>query len=115
MPLAKGERQDVEALLGSYCEGRVPEHVRAEVRLEFRIKGESVTLVERRPPLLRRKGEWIEIVVAQFRRNRETKHWTLYCADRNSRWHHYQGVRATKTLKPLLAEVDRDPTGIFWG
>ena len=114
MVFSKFERRDIEALLGSYCERRVPAHVRAEVRLEFQIKGERVTLVERRPPF-RRKGEWTTQAVAQFRRDQDTRHWVLYCADRNSRWHKYEGVRASKTLTPLLAEVDRNPTAIFWG
>ena len=114
MVLSKFERRDIETVLGSYCERRVPEHVRDKVRLEFRIKGERVTLLERRLPF-RGKGEWTELVVAQFRRDQDTGYWVLYCADRNSRWHQYEGIRATKTLKPLLAEVDRDPSGIFWG
>jgi hypothetical protein len=112
--LSKFERRDIETILGSYCERRVPQDVRHEVRLEFRIKGERVTLLERRPPF-RGKGEWIELVIAQFRRDQDSGKWVLYCADRNSRWHLYEGVRATTTLAPLLTEIDRDPTGIFWG
>jgi hypothetical protein len=116
MALSKSERRDIEVLLGSYCEKRVPEHLRDQVGITFRIKGETVTLLERRPPLLTTgRTEWTEIVVAQFRREPGIGRWSLYCADRNSRWHPYQGIRPTKTLIPLLAEVDRDPTGIFWG
>jgi Protein of unknown function (DUF3024) len=31
------------------------------------------------------------------------------------RFHEYGRVPATESIEDLLAEVDRDPTGIFWG
>ena len=40
--------------------------------------------------------------------------WTLDWPDRDDRWHRYEFTGA-KTLAGLLREVDRDPTGIFWG
>ena len=108
------ERRAIEALLVAYCEKRVPPEVRDKVRVLFRIKGESVTLLESRPSFVDRT-HWIDTVVAQFRRSPKTGNWVLYCADRNSKWHLYEYLRPKKTLRPLLAEVDRDPTGIFWG
>ena len=114
MAFSKIERKSIEDVLTAYCERRVPPEVRDSLRILFRIKGESVTLLESRPSFVKPK-EWIETVVAQFRRDRKTGNWTLYCADRNSRWHVYEELQPKKTIKPLLAEVDRDPTGIFWG
>ncbi|MCB0411090.1 MAG: DUF3024 domain-containing protein [Bdellovibrionales bacterium] len=32
-----------------------------------------------------------------------------------SNWHHYQSLPANADFDPLVAEVDRDPTGIFLG
>lgn len=75
----------------------------------------------RRPSQLTRsvgrtfRKEWTEVPVAQFRREPGSERWRLYCADRHSRWHAYQGIKPAKSLTTLLAEVDRDPTGIFWG
>jgi len=116
MTLSQSERRDVEFLLQDYCDRRVPEHLRDQINIGFKIRGETVTILERRPPL-RGTGrkEWTEIAVAQFRRDSEAGPWRLYCADRNSRWHAYARVQPAKTLTTLLAEVDRDPTGIFWG
>jgi hypothetical protein len=108
------ERNAIEGLLRGYCERRVPPHARDKVRIVFRIRGESVTLLESRPSFVKPE-EWIETVVARFRRNPETGDWTLYCADRNSKWHRYERFPPKKTLRAILAEVDRDPTGIFWG
>jgi Protein of unknown function (DUF3024) len=41
--------------------------------------------------------------------------WSLYWRDRNSRFHAYDLVSPTARIEELLAEVDRDPTAIFWG
>ena len=39
---------------------------------------------------------------------------SLYWCDRDSRFHAYD-VSPTAVVGELLAEVDRDPTAIFWG
>jgi hypothetical protein len=52
--------------------------------------------------------------VAQIRRQK-TGEWALYWRDRNGRWHKYDQVRPMKELPVILAELDRDRTGVFWG
>lgn len=51
---------------------------------------------------------------AQFRFDPGHLVWTLYWADRNGRWHMYNDVTPTPDLADLLAEVNADPTGIFF-
>jgi hypothetical protein len=70
-------------------------------------------MFEERPDTLR-PTEWSRMVVAQFRYDPPTAHWSLYCADRNVRWHLYDEIGPTKDIGLLLREVDEDPTGI-WG
>lgn len=41
--------------------------------------------------------------------------WSLFWCDRNLSWHRYDRVRAAAHVDPLLAEIDADPTAIFWG
>ena len=100
-----------------FCESRVPAELRGELRLECSRRGNSITIVERRPPWnpeLIGTG-WTSMKVAQLRYDSSSKRWTLYCRDRNERWWPYDGVPPSHGLDPLLAEVDADPTGIFWG
>jgi hypothetical protein len=41
--------------------------------------------------------------------------WTLYWADRNSRWLRYWDLDPSKDFHDLLAEVEADPSRAFWG
>ena len=50
---------------------------------------------------------------ASFERRR--REWTLFWRDRNHRWHRYKYTAPTTEIARLLEEIDRDPTGIFWG
>jgi len=50
-----------------------------------------------------------------LRYNGKTGKWSLYCADRNSKWHEYHGLEPTQNFDIILNEIDKDPTGIFWG
>jgi len=36
-------------------------------------------------------------------------------SDRNARWHRYELIEPSHEITTLLDEIDRDPTGIFWG
>jgi hypothetical protein len=53
--------------------------------------------------------------VAGLRHTKATGMWTLYYTDRNLRFHRYDPAPATANVVDLLAEIDRDPTAIFWG
>jgi Protein of unknown function (DUF3024) len=39
----------------------------------------------------------------------------LYWRDRNLRFHSYDLLAPSNRVDDLLDEINRDPTGIFWG
>jgi hypothetical protein len=55
------------------------------------------------------------MTVAQLRYNPKAQTWMLYWSDRNNKWHEDEGLSPVKNLDLILAELDRDPTGIYWG
>ena len=114
MPLPKSIKKLVEAKLSQYCEARIPAHAKEQVRLGYKIRGNFVTLFEERP-VFRQLDTWVAINVAQFRFNSQAQTWTLFWADRNSRWHEYYDTASAVDIADLLEEVDADLTGIFWG
>jgi hypothetical protein len=58
---------------------------------------------------------WREYAVAKFRYVASRREWRLYCQYRDLKWHEYQRRPTAQSFAKLLDEVDRDPTGIFWG
>lgn len=112
--LNAGIRTDVALILAAYCAHRCPAKFKDKVRLGFRFRGNSVTLFEERPTFTH-PDIWVDVVVAQFRFESKSRLWTLYWANRNSRWFRYLDLDASKDFMDLLAEVEADPSGIFWG
>ena len=113
MTLSELTRKQIERILSKYCSERLSVYLHDEIRLGFKFRGNSVTLYEERPAFA--KTGMVEIVVAQFRFEPQTKKWILYWADRNSKWHEYELIEPSKNFETLLKEVHEDPTGIFWG
>lgn len=100
----------------AYCESRVPEDLRDEIRIECSRRGKAITIVEWQPPWNPDFGsEWSSGKVAQLRFDESAEAWSLYRSDSNGRWHRFGEAAPTKTVKPLLGMIEADPTGIFWG
>ena len=102
-----------------WCQQRIPTSLEDEIQVEHRVRGRTVTIVERRPPCSPALGpEWTTMPIAQLRYAPPPPaggRWRLYWADRNHRWNLMDDVAPAATPAPLLAELDADPTGIFWG
>lgn len=108
------ERRRVEQLLSHFYARRILAHARDQVRLGHSIRGNSVTVFEYQRGF-DDPSAWMKIPVAQFRFDPGTGLWSLYWQDRNRKWRVYEDAPPAKSLGTLLAEVDRDPTCIFWG
>ncbi|HUG29207.1 MAG TPA: DUF3024 domain-containing protein [Candidatus Limnocylindria bacterium] len=104
------------ARIRRYCDGKVPAHLRDKIRIEFDVRGRSVTILECRPPWTPAIGpEWTRMPIARLRFLAGRGVWLLDWSDRNSRWHHYDDIEPSPHVDPLLAEIEEDPTSIFWG
>ena len=115
MPFPPLVRTLVERKVDEFCRRRVPEHAQDQVKLSYKFRGNSVTIFENRAPWREGMKERTSMAIAQMRYDGKTGNWTLYCADRNDKWHEYCDIEPTKNIDKLLKEIDEDPTGIFWG
>ena len=89
--------------------------VASQLRYRLDIKRNALTMVECRPASVDDlDGNWFEVFVARLRFFR-SRGWELYWADRDSNFHVYELVEPTQRVDVLLDEIDRDPTGIFFG
>lgn len=88
----------------------------SEMRVEMDVDGRAITIFDCRAPWREDSGpEWMRLEVARLRYTTKTGTWELYWRDRHSRFHRYEDLEPTPTVELLLAEIDADPTGIFWG
>ncbi|WP_066637010.1 DUF3024 domain-containing protein [Desulfolucanica intricata] len=114
MALSEFTKKQVEVKIGAFCKNLIPSYLKSELRSSFSTRGNCVTIYEEQPAFDNPK-EWIKIKVAQLRFNPEAKEWTLYWCDQNDRWHRYKEIEPTPDLDSLLAVLDEDATGVFWG
>ena len=104
------------ARIRRYCAAQVPEAHAHEIRVECRVRGKTVTIVECRPPWSGSAGpEWSELPEARMKYDESTRAWTLYWFDRNSRAHRYDLIDPHQPIARILDEIEADPTGIFKG
>ena len=106
-------------MLRECCDGAetgCPSVVRDEVRVEVDVAARHLTIVECRPPWRADVGaEWTRFPIARLRYVKTSGVWSLFWRDRNLRFHAYDLAAPTASIEELLAELDRDPTAIFWG
>lgn len=104
----------IENTVGKMCPRRSPSHLRDQVRTVYLIANHEVEVYEQRP----RRGnpeEWINSGIAKFLYTRTAKRWKLYWMRQDRKWHLYGAVPDPTTLEKLVAEVDQDPHGAFFG
>jgi hypothetical protein len=114
MALNEVRKRKVKNILEELCTERIPAEVSDQVKLEFNIRGDNVTLFEKRR-YYKDPQEWTKQKIAQFRYDHENNHWSLYWHRHTGKWYEYEEIEPSKDLKKLVKEVDEDPTGIFWG
>ncbi len=107
-------RRLVEQKLDAFIEKRLPIHARDEVRLTYGITGNQVTVTEGRSDPSLPQG-WTVDPIAQLRFNPDSTCWTIYFADRNSKWHRYEPAKPNRDFEQLVGVIDADLSGVFWG
>ena len=99
-----------------FCEQRTPEDAQAVMRLEHEVSASKITIVERRAPWNQQVGsDWSRQPIAELRYDSASSTWALYWPRHTGRWHRYEDFPAASGVGPLLAEIDADPDGVFWG
>jgi hypothetical protein len=93
-----------------WCQQRVPEHARSQVKVECDVAPRHLTIVECRPPWRQDMGaEWTRFLIARLRYTKATRQWSLYWRDRHLRFHLYNRITPSPRIDDLLREIDRDP------
>ena len=109
------ERKRWEQAVEAFIERRrPPQHLRTEVDMGFRIKGQSVVLFELRLDWRTRKTMH-ECSFARATYVRIRNLWRVYWMRRDLKWHRYPPQPEVRTIGQFLAVVDRDDHHCFFG
>ena len=109
-PISQEEMQQLSA----YCEKLTAPAARHNISYGCKTRRSSVVIEATRPAMLGKKGTHTE-AIAKLVKNRETQVWELLWLDGNLRWRHFIPNRLAKRVATLIAEVERDQYGVFWG
>lgn len=113
MALPEIERHRIDKALFELMVQKSPAFVQDDIQITASTRGNKVTVIEERLLVLD-PGVRVEHKVAQLEYTPESKNWSLYCYDRNSKRHPYPNG-SNKSLNLLMKQLIEDPTGIFWG
>ncbi|SMF79076.1 Protein of unknown function [Paenibacillus uliginis N3/975] len=98
-------------IMEEYTKNAVPEHVKNQIKINYKIRGNNVTLIEERQAF--KSDQWVQMPVAQFRLNKIK--WEVFWRDSKERWHFIDDIEPDEDFEKQLEIVDKDNNGIFWG
>ena len=114
MALDELQKRRVNNILKKFCNDRIPSELKSDIKIEFSIMGNYVTLFEKRR-YFKDPTQWTERKIAQFRYDLNENKWKLFWWRHTGKWYKYEDTKPKNNLQNLVDEVDKDPTGIFWG
>ena len=115
MALSEFEQKKCEKIVRKYIEKhRPPAHMRNEVDLSFRVKGQSVEIFEIRP-MWNNPDEKIEERVAKAIYVKSRNIWKVFWQRADLKWYRYDPEPEVKTVEGFLDVVERDEYACFFG
>jgi hypothetical protein len=110
MALPPEAREPAIRAVQDFCDRRAPEEIRDALRLQYEVRGSTITIVEYRPTW-DGAGEWSKSTIAQLRHHRGR--WALFWQRHTRRWRRYD-TWTSEDVDPLLDEINADRDGVFW-
>jgi hypothetical protein len=115
MALSEFELKKCEKLVSEFVnKRRPPVHIRNELDLGFRVKGQCIEIFEIRP-MWRDPDKMIEEMVAKATWVNTQKSWMVYWQKADLKWHRYDPNPEVVSLEEFLEIVDRDEHACFFG
>jgi len=115
MPLPPAQLQACLQAIGAFIEKRRPPvHIRPKLDIRADINGSEVVIYHLRPHF-ENAHEILELPFAKAKWIDSHQVWRLFWMRASGKWNAYQPFPQTKTIEAILAEVDRDPHGCFFG
>ncbi len=115
MALSEFEQKRCERIVSAYVnKRRPPVHIRPDLDIGYRIKGQSVEIFEIRPRW-KEPTEPLEHAVAKATFVKTQEAWRVYWQRADLKWHSYEPAPLVKSLEAFLKLVEEDHYACFWG
>jgi hypothetical protein len=114
MAFSEEQLRSIRTVLREFCESRVPERVRDQIRLLYAIDQNNVIIRESRPGW-QDPSRWHETDVAKLRYVAKSKEWKLYWKRASGEWWPYEPSTRSRSLTAMIEEIDADKHGCFFG
>jgi hypothetical protein len=114
MPFNDIELLRIKRIVGGFCQEKIPDHLRSQIKVYYEVRGHDVKIIETRPHYIK-SDEWMETPIARLKYDPDTLEWQLYWMRASMKWEKYAWLKPTKRLQSLVDEIAHDPHGAFWG
>ncbi|MDQ0721948.1 hypothetical protein QF049_003209 [Paenibacillus sp. W4I10] len=104
-------KKRIQKIMDHYTKNAVPEHVKSQIKISYKIRGKNVTLMEERQAF--QSDQWVQMPVAQFRL--DEKKWKVYWQDSKGKWHFIDDIEPNENFETQLKIVEQGHNGMFWG
>jgi len=114
MAFSEIEIYKIKNFAGSLCNIKTPESIRDKLRYEYEIGNQDVIIYEIRPRW-NKPDEQTRMPCAKLKFIRSRNIWKLFWHRSDMKWHAYDPLKSSRDLAELIAEIDTDPNGCFFG
>jgi len=114
MAFSEVEIYRINNFVGTLCKLKAPESIRDQLRYEYTIENQDVIIYEIRPRW-NKPDEQTRLPCAKLKFVRSQNVWKLYWHRADMKWHAYDPCKSSRDLAKLIAEIDTDPYGCFFG
>ena len=114
MVFSEFEKKRIEKIVRTFCDNRVPQRIRDKLKNGYRVEGQNVFLFESRPRWDDPK-EWLDLDFAKITYVKSRGIWKLYWKRASGKWNLYEPHSESRGLDDLIATIDEDRYGCFFG
>jgi hypothetical protein len=108
------EAKKIQRLVGGICKRRSTPDQRDSLRFTYEIRELDVE-ISASSPRFNKPNEWSKKPCARLKYSRSSRKWKLYWMRPDGQWYPYETETKSNELEALVAEIDRDRAGAFFG
>ncbi|CAI6087334.1 DUF3024 domain-containing protein [Cohnella sp. JJ-181] len=100
-------KKRIGKILDNYIDKKIPNHLKNEIEIRYKFRGNTVTLSQEKPGYM---GGRFEYPIAQLRL--DESYWKVYWKDSKDKWHFVDDIEPVTDFEKQLMEIDSND--IFW-